>query len=209
MQAAEQRWMDMNPPGSVAMLTSLAASATRITDVRKRLWWQKPDCWREEQQLGENRHTTTTILCRDAWWAFRSGEEMLYTNTTLIEQHRRSGMRIEKGHPPDIQQLTMGVPLLDPSFLLTSHALEIIGVGEHAGREAVHVRATYQKRKDHLHDAFFWATADEYRLLIDAEYGVLLRYAGLLDGSAYAVSSVEHIAFDAPIPPETFALESF
>jgi hypothetical protein len=206
MQIAEQRWVDMNPPGSVAMLSSLVAPATHSTYVLKRLWWQKPDCWREEQQSGENQHSTTTILCRGEWWSFSSGEDTVYTNTAPAEKHIRSGMRIEKGHPPDLQQLIMGVPLLDPSFLLTSHALKIVSVHEHAGREVVQVSAVYEKRQEYLYEPFFWATADEYQLLIDAEYGILLRYAATLDGREYAVSSVEHIVFNAPIPPEIFVL---
>lgn len=206
MQVAEQRWVEMNPPGSVAVLTAaLTTEAKHNTQVQtqKRVWWQKPACWREEQVVG-NKNSTTTILCDGQWWSFSSSQNTLYTNAAPDEEWLRSGMRVEKGHPPDLRELIIAVPFLDPSFLLTSHQLEFVAEGVHAERAAVQVRAVYHKRQEYLHEAFFWATADEYRLLIDKEYGVLLRYAAIINGTEYAVSAIEHIVFDAPIPPETF-----
>jgi hypothetical protein len=44
-------------------------------------------------------------------------------------------------------------------------------------------------------------------LLIDADRGILLRAAALLDGEEFAVSEVDEVAFDEELPPERFVLE--
>ena len=206
MQVAQRRWVEMNPPGSVAMLTSQSTEAIYNTQVQvqNHIWWQKPASWRKEWQLG-NKDKTTIILCNGQWWSFSDpNRNILYTNVTPDKEWLHSGIHIVTGHPPDLQQLIVEDPLLDPSFLLTSHHLEPTADSVHIGREAVQVRAVYQKGQDYIPEAFFWATADEYHLLIDKEYGILLRYAAILDGAEYAVSSVKHVVFDALIPAETF-----
>ena len=70
MHIAETRWVSMNPPGSVAMLTSPTHQATQVQlEVQKQLWWQKPNCWREEWK-GHDSRNTITVLCDGDWWAF-------------------------------------------------------------------------------------------------------------------------------------------
>ena len=115
MQIAERRWVDMNPRGSMTMLTSLAADASAPNRVQRRVWWQKPACWREEQQTGDGNHTTT-ILCHGQWWSFSSGNNLVYTNAVPDEAALHFGLKVEKGHPPDLQQVVLAVPMLDPSF---------------------------------------------------------------------------------------------
>ncbi len=201
MQIATQRYIDMNPPGSVAMLTSATPQSTDEFEVWRRVWYQKPACWREEQHMHNSRYIT--ILCEDSWWSF-SSPNTLHTNVPFEDAPSNLTVLVEQGHPADIQDSLLDVPLLDPSFLLMSHAFEILGTQHHAEREAIHVRATYQKHKESLYDAFFWATADEYYLLVDKEYGILLRYAARLNDTEYAVSAVDRVVFNAPIPPQTF-----
>lgn len=205
MDVAQQRWLDMNPRGSVAMLTSTVphSTPTAEVEVQRQLWYQKPDCWREEEHTADH-HRRLTILCENRWWSFTSRHKVLYTNVSPKDAPANSRGHVEHGQPPDIQDVLLNVPLLDPSFLLVSHALEILGTQHHAGREAIQVRATYQKRQEYLHEAFFWATANAYHLLVDKEYGILLRYAAQLNGMEYAISDVERVVFDAPIPPKTF-----
>jgi hypothetical protein len=122
-----------------------------------------------------------------------------------LDQWSQMGIRqVREARAPKLEDQLDGVQLLDPSFLLTSHDLQPIANVSHAEREAVQVRAIYQKGKNRLHEAFFWATADTLDLLVDREYGILLRYAALFNGREYAVSSVEQVTFDEPIPESVF-----
>jgi hypothetical protein len=70
----------------------------------------------------------------------------------------------------------------------------------------VQARAIYRKGRDRIPDAIFWATADEYDLVVDKEYGVLPRYAARLKGQEFAVTEVDRVIFDEPIPEEVFSL---
>jgi hypothetical protein len=204
MNAVQERWAAMNPPGSVATLTSTATPESQQLDIHRRLWWQKPGCWREESRMGE-RQGSITILCNDRWWSYSPGESVLFTNVLPLDQWTKLDIRnVREGHAPAVDDLLDGAQLLDPAFLLSSHDLQPVGETTHAGREAVQVRATYQKGKSRLHEAFFWAAADALDLLVDREYGILLRYAALYDWHEYAVSSVEHVTYDEPIPETMF-----
>lgn len=208
MKRVLERWSAQQPPGSTAAVHAEAASAPpaqrRSTTLRRRVWWQKPGCWRDEMD------TTTggsmqTILCDDQWWSFLSGTGTLYTNVTPLDQWKRLGLHdVRTATPPTLESRIDDVPLLDPSFLLASHALEPLETVQHVGRKAVRVRATYRKGKDRLYESIFWATADEYELWVDAEYGILLRYSATLAGHEFAVASVDHVVFNAAIPDDVF-----
>lgn len=198
MEQVQARWAATHAPGSVGVLRSSleADEASGTIHVERRLWWRKPDCWRGEEQIAGGGKSVS-VRCGADWW-------MLGSTGTLLTSRTRGA----RGNPPPLEDLIRGVPLLDPSFLLASHDLTPVGETMHAGRAAVRVQATYQKNRDQLHEAFFWATADGYELLVDAEYGILLRYAALLDGREFAVCAVEQVGFDEAIPDAIFSLTS-
>jgi hypothetical protein len=88
--------------------------------------------------------------------------------------------------------------LIDPAPLLPGLELDLLGEAQQAGRRAHRVRGL--PTRVFWHDLFGLAPgADEYMLLIDAERGILLRAAALLDG--------DEVAFDEDLPPERFVLE--
>lgn len=203
LNRVQERWAAQFPPGSVGILrSSVGAESERNGEVKvyRKLWWRKPACWRSEEQI-DGRGNSVTILCDGMWWLGGSSG-VVYTNAVGNRKGRH------EGHPPALEDLIRAVPLLDPAFLLASHRLEFVGETAHTDRPALRVRATYQKGRNSIHEAFFWASADEYDLLVDQEYGILLRYAALLDGQEFAVSSVDNVVFDEPIPDEVFAFSS-
>jgi len=206
LNRVQERWAAQFPPGSVGILrSSLGADSERHGEVRvyRKLWWRKPACWRSEEQI-EGRGNSITVLCDGVWWAAGS-TGVLYTNAPP----KAPGVPvIQSEYPPPLEDLIRAVPLLDPAFLLATHQLELVAEAVYANRPALQVRATYKKGKHRIHEAFFWASADEYDLLVDKEYGVLLRYAALLDGREFAVASVDQIRIDQPIPNEVFAFPS-
>jgi outer membrane lipoprotein-sorting protein len=96
--------------------------------------------------------------------------------------------------------------LIDPAPLLPGLELELLDETHHAGRVAHRVRGL--PNRVFWHDLFGLAPgADEYALLIDAERGILLRAAALLEGDEFSVSEVEEVAFDEDLPPDLFVLE--
>jgi hypothetical protein len=104
-----------------------------------------------------------------------------------------------------------GAALLETAGILPALSFEITGGAEAAGRSAFAVRATPIPSKRDLHGLSglhgIGSGADEYRLLVDAERGVLLRAGALLGGEPFRLLKVNQIGFDEELPTETFVLE--
>lgn len=176
-----------------------------IKTIKRRVWWQRPGCWREEQSGSENEQSVT-IICDAQSWQYSTKYKILFTNTGGRQDHSFADYEIERtSSTPSIEDVSEHIQLLDPSFLLVSHALEVVGETFHAGRAGIAVRGKYLKHRVLLFEDFFWATADEYAFIVDKEYGILLRYAYIQNGHEIAVSSVDDVIFDQPIPAEVFS----
>lgn len=102
-----------------------------------------------------------------------------------------------------------GAALLETAAILPALSFTITGDAELAGRRALVVTAapepsTRDQFVSGLHG--IGSGADEHRLLVDAERGVLLRCEARLGGEPFRVLEVDGIGFDEKFPPETFAL---
>src|SRR5690606_40964048 len=65
MNIITERWAASKPSGSVAVLKSKSTSETEssvISRYFRRVWWQKPDCWRDEDQREERSEEHTSEL---------------------------------------------------------------------------------------------------------------------------------------------------
>lgn len=98
-----------------------------------------------------------------------------------------------------------GLDLLDASGLLAGCTLEPAGESLAAGRPATRVRVrgtSAGHRPSGLEPGI-----EEAELLLDAERGLVLRRADLVDGEEAFVREVERITYDQMLPPETFVFE--
>jgi hypothetical protein len=98
-----------------------------------------------------------------------------------------------------------GLDLLDPSAFIAGYVLEPAGEAVVAGRPVIRVRvgcATAEPRPFGLEPG-----VEQAELLLDAERGVVLRRAELVDGEEAFVREVESISYDEVQPPETFVFE--
>jgi outer membrane lipoprotein-sorting protein len=107
---------------------------------------------------------------------------------------------------PGVTHHQAGLDRLDPSPFLAGYQLELAGQASIAGRGArrVRVRANAQDAARHHH---LQHGVEEAELLLDAERGLILRKAELVDGQEAAVTEVEEIAYDLAIPAERFLFE--
>jgi hypothetical protein len=98
--------------------------------------------------------------------------------------------------------------LLDPSPLLEALRFQPLGPDMVAGRPAARLHAVPRERGpggsvlDQLGSG-----ADAYELAVDAERGILLRVAALVDGEPYSVIELSEVAFDEEFPAGTFAVD--
>ncbi|MFO7321000.1 MAG: hypothetical protein DIU68_004670 [Chloroflexota bacterium] len=203
MNVILERWMSQQPSGQFASLkaTGSEGDAGSMTKITRRVWWRKPACWRDETGTTSRM---VTVICDGAGATFAL--EANPSDAAGSGSGEQSPVRrLYSSSPPDIEARLDDVPLLDPSFLLTSHTLEPLEETVYLERQAIRVRATYRKGKNRIYEPLFWGTADEYELLVDQERGILLRYAAKLEQREIAVASVRHVAFDQPLSDDLFA----
>jgi hypothetical protein len=195
--------------GAIARLKAPGSPpATRETDQRSRhdwrLWWRKPSCWREDD-VWENGATAISLVCGASSSCYISWLHILYTNRRPERLLERLGSLL--GTPqhfqlPTVEGQLQQVPLVDPSFFASGWELTARDDRMHAGRSALRVLATRRDAKSRLS---FWDYVDQYEILVDAERGVLLRYAGIVDGEEAGVFAVRAVHFDEPIADEVFS----
>jgi hypothetical protein len=93
--------------------------------------------------------------------------------------------------------------VLDPRMALEELRMRPVGQAEHVGREAVRVAAV---NKDKGQTPYLGPGAEDYELLVDAAFGVLLRSAARLHGEEFEVIEVDEISFDEDLDEELFSL---
>jgi len=215
LQEGWNRWQRRQAPGSVSVLrpaeveTDLPVELERLPESAEalqlwRVWWDRPARWRQEIHLPPGE-VNIQVIDGERWWFYNSREGIVQSNA-MIE--RKAGRKASKSGAPAVTNANHAaaqMTFLDPSALLASHDLEVVGRAVHAGREAIAVRARPREDRDPAVDPGFWASADAYQLLVDAERGVLLRYAASFRDTEYAIVSIESVIFDQSIDESLFA----
>src|SRR5262245_14191500 len=110
---------------------------------------------------------------------------------------------VERDRPGSEFRPPLASLLLDPSVLLGAFRFTVTGHAEIAGRPAIAATAVRTGRIPDLQTGLL-PGADGLELMVDAEFGVLLRLVCTAQGEAFDVQQVREIAFDAPIPEGAF-----
>jgi hypothetical protein len=183
--------------GTVAMYGGHGAEAPKDTE-REDQWalWVAPDRRvRAEFSIGEEQ--MVAVLRGSQWWHW-SPSNGGQTNAADPSENGTHGTG-------------PGAAVLETAAILPSLSFEIIGSGEAAGRSVLAVNATPLLSERDLYVPSdlhgIGSGADEYRLLVDAGCGVVLRSEALLSGAPFQVLEVNEIGFDEDLPPETFILD--
>jgi outer membrane lipoprotein-sorting protein len=190
LEAWDRHWEARSAAGGGTLAIGAAAGsddrAPATSEATVRLWLEHPHRFREEYEGAWGDHTTV------------SDGRTLWRRTPGIGMFRED---VASG-----QGMLFATKLVDPAPLLPGLELELLGQAEHADRPALRVRAV--PRRVTWHDLFGLAPgADEYELLVDAGRGTLLRAEACLEGSGFATSEVQEIAFDEELAPDLFVLE--
>lgn len=148
--------------------------------------WAEPERFRQHRTGPDAEQVL--VVDGDRWWEWSQA-------FGLHSHEDRAGVVLHHG----------GLDLLDPSGFLAGHTLEAAGEALGAGRRAMRVRVQGRSRGDRL--SGLEPGVDEAELLLDAERGLALRRAELVDGDEALVREVEQIAYDESLPPETFVFE--
>ncbi|HEY7397086.1 MAG TPA: hypothetical protein VH538_02190 [Gaiellaceae bacterium] len=187
---AMERWRRERHDNAVVMRAYArdpAIERPRFEEQQTRLWVERPDKAREEVAGRDARYG---VAVGSTWWLWVEGQGAM-TNNGAANHHAGigDGFRL----------------FLEPAPLLPGFDFEVLGEVEQAGRRAARVRARARPSGDE--GRLFGrlpAGCEECELAVDVEHGTLLRLVALLDGEPGVDTRIEEIAYDEPIPPETF-----
>jgi outer membrane lipoprotein-sorting protein len=162
------------------------------------LWISLPDDVRTEFRVGTE--TVTAVIKGSTWWSCAPSR----------------GGRTNGGDDHISHGMGSGYPMTDPAALSQALAFGPTTSTTFLDRPALEVSAHPMDPEsfdfdEQIHvdraQSELGRGADEYRLHIDAERGLVLRSEARLEGRPFRVIEMEQISFDERLPDETFTLE--
>lgn len=165
-----------------------AIERPRFYEETTRLWIERPDKVREEV---EGQFARYGVSVGDTWWMWNDVQGAI-TNNGAPNHHAGLGDSFLR--------------LLEPAHLLPIFDFTIVGDEEHAGRPTFrgHARRRRTTSDEHRFMPPLPVGTEECEFLVDIEHGTLLRLTALFDGDPGFDMQIEEIAYNEPIPPETF-----
>ena len=169
-----------------------------------RFWADNPSRFRGEFTSDDSHETSVFVVNGDTWWDSLSSKsvttntrrEQVADSANVLVLEEAVGNRYEDAECAIISQIP-----LDPSWLVSGLWIEPMGRTRYLAREAIVARGEPIERDT---DWYWWDGADEYRLLIDADCGLLLRIGVFRNGKEFAGAEVTSLELDQPIPNEVF-----
>jgi outer membrane lipoprotein-sorting protein len=192
---AWERWILRGRSGTVTYLGEPEGEPEPAeTEERWRLWLAKPNRTRAEFTVEEEM--VTVVSLGDTWWSW-SPTRRVTTNA---------------GDPRHSHGTGPGQALIDPASILPAVELEVAGRSTFLGRPVLEVTARPSPLDEDDEEAPEWRSAthglgsgaDDYRLLVDTERGVLLRSEALIGDEPFRVLEMKDVAFDEDLPEQTF-----
>jgi outer membrane lipoprotein-sorting protein len=198
LRAEGEEWRDerrshevfarLRRPGSVVAMRGSPGPAER--DPRWRFWIRQPDQARVEYGGAHQTRFSQITDGHRRWFSLPDGRAMV--------EERQEGPRLQLG-PVDVLVETAAVP--------AALVLDVSGRNRLLGRETLSVRGRAQDvdvrpGPGPFHP--FLRVADEVRLEVDRERGIILRLEALLDGSPFHRLEMTEVAFDETLPEDVF-----
>lgn len=155
-----------------------------------RLWLAQPDKVRTEFSIDHD--AVTAVIVGDTWWSWSP----------------QRGARTNHGNPRSSHGWGPGQILIDPSVMLPAVELEVLGRTTFVGRPTIEVLAAPSEIDDNDEEAPYRRSAaggaDEYALMVDGEFGILLRNEARIDGKPFRITEMLSIQFDQRLDEDVF-----
>lgn len=184
--AAIRGWLGRDGPTTVN--SPLATMPGTLVSV---VFRALPDRWRVETRADGDPETSVLVIDGRRWWS-------------AIRE--RSSVGIDRAHP--MRGTVLGLhaaigAMLDPDDLLRRQ-LRGVSVDDAVYADRQCLRLVGATRE--LGDWAIWP-ADTYDLLLDRQFGILLRFAAVVDGAVVASADLSDLRFNGAIPDEVFLAE--
>jgi len=149
--------------------------------------WAERGRFRQERRGPDAEHVL--VVDRERWWS--------WSPAMGLQSYEE-----ERG----VHHFGAGLEMLDPARFLSGFDLDPAGEVVVAGRAACRVRVRARDLERHRAGGLELGI-EEAELLLDRERGLILRRAELFESEEAFVREVEEIAYDVPLPAETFVFE--
>lgn len=162
-----------------------------------RLWHERPDRWRQETESSDQPGTTYRVADgKGPWWFYGVPDHAPY---------RAHYSPTNGGEFTPDEEFAC---LLDPFRVRYGFecTLKIVGEACVTGRQTIEVE-TKAISWDYAPHGPFWDGADDFLMSVDAETGVILRFASRLRGEECDSFEITELAFDETFADGTFALD--
>jgi hypothetical protein len=195
---AMEAWQRSIPPESQAV-TYLGGPedepGPEETVEQWRVWLAKPDRIRAEFVV--QGKSVTAVVLGETWWSWSASQ----------------GAMTNAGDPHSSHGTGPAYALIEPAPILPAIELQVVGRSSFLRRTVLEVMAWPSALDEDDEEADFLrgathglgSGADKYRLLVDAERGILLRAEALIRGEPFRILEMDEVAFDEDLPEETFA----
>ncbi len=183
----------------------------KVREWRNRIWAAAPGRFREERLDASGKTVYWFAYDGEVWWHGKGDGSRVSTNAHIGE-FGIAGLVVRREPPLDSAARYYGVKdgeyaiiaeiALNPSFFISGLRLERVDTIHYGGRRAFRVIGVPVPSASHRWA--WWRGADSYELLVDAERGVLLRFAAVADGVEFAGHEVLEVKFDDELPEHLF-----
>lgn len=210
-QRAWESWRDASPPGSIQSILPSGAQGSALPqgamiagedepyiEQRYQFWMAKPWRWRIVQSALADPSSSAApqqvmVIDGAKWWSWTAGNAV-YTNAQSAHptQARHAGV--------DRALLVM----LEPAPLVGALRMRVAASAEEIGRPGDSVICT---TRDPQSDPGLWPGADEYKLLVEHEHGILLRAEAQSVGGVFASAAFTELTLNEPIPDDRYVFQ--
>jgi outer membrane lipoprotein-sorting protein len=183
---------------------------SELMDYRWELWWNRPTFWRLDETNLATSHVVRYLVDQKQSMIYSSKAKTLFKkaegdSATTQQQlpNKKAEAEFTEASVAAWQQ-----PSLDPSFLLSSHSIELEEIEgiTFLDRPAYRVWAYPRPDRDAAIDALFWSSADKYELIVDARVGMLLKYTAYAQERAFASVTVKSLKVNIKMPDKILEL---
>ena len=183
---------------------SLGSPSGEALDEVWRVWWKKPDCWRDEFVRGTTPVSVNMVRGRVASTYISTFREVYTNDPSLGGKTRRKAGRAPAIRLPSIASQLEQIALLQPPFSASGWTLRVLDETQFLNRSVIHIDAQRTAAAPH-HP--YWEGVDRFTAFVDAERGLPLRMAAIVAGAEAATHTAHSIRFDQPIDEGTFQID--
>lgn len=196
--------------GPVAEMKTLSSTSPRQDGQQPstwRVWWRKPDCWRADFSFASGGKAST-VICKGVMSHYLPNSPTVHTTQGPIGALDRLRWALSRNDMMDRRpaiERVQDMPLLGNTFASEAWELRAGSISSHCSRKGFGFDAMWRGSGE---PTTVWPWISHYRGIVDADRGILLECAGLIDGEEAVRVSAVSVSFDPVLPDAVFVADA-